>query len=303
MIQQTEWMRPASSGREDIRSFKWEDAEPKAVVQIAHGMAEYPPRYDGFARFLAGRGYSVYMNEHAGHGPHAETPGYFAEKNGMDYVVSDMRSLTEYAAGEHPGLPVFLIGHSMGSFLARKYITLYGKDLAGCVLSGTAGPNPLLGMGLLLSALQKKIKGPKSDGRLLTAIAFGAYTKNIENPVNSCAWLSTVDDVCIDYANDEYCGFSFTAAGFNDLFSLMGEINKKDWAGKVPNELPLYLFAGGEDPVGDYGKGVETVYRRLAESGQRDITLKLYPGGRHEMLNERNKTEVYEDVAGWMDAR
>jgi alpha-beta hydrolase superfamily lysophospholipase len=302
MTERTEWMRPASSGREDIRSFKWESEEPKAIVQIAHGMAEHPQRYDDFARFLAQRGYSVYMNEHAGHGPHAETLGYFAEKNGMDYVARDMRSLMEYAAGEHTGLPAFLIGHSMGSFLARKYITLYGEELAGCVLSGTAGPNPLLGVGRLLSSVQKKVKGPKSEGRLLTMIAFGAYTRKIEKPVNACAWLSTVDDICIDYANDEYCGFRFTATGFNDLFGLMAEINRKDWAGKVPHELPLYIFSGEADPVGDYGRGVRTVYQRLLESGQKDITLKLYPGGRHEMLNEANKAEVYADIIGWLDA-
>jgi alpha-beta hydrolase superfamily lysophospholipase len=266
-------------------------------------MAEHPQRYDDFARFLAGRGYCVYMNEHAGHGQCAETLGYFAERDGMNHVVSDMRSLMEYAAGEHPGVPTFLIGHSMGSFLSRKYITMYGGELAGCVLSGTAGPNPLLGLGLALSALQKKFKGPKSEGRLLTKIAFGTYTKKIENPVNMSAWLSTVDDVCVEYANDKYCGFCFTAAGYNDLFHLMGEVNSKDWAGKVPSGLPLFLLSGDADPVGDYGKGVLTVYNRLIETGHEDTELKLYPGGRHEMLNEVNKEEVYADIAAWMDAR
>jgi alpha-beta hydrolase superfamily lysophospholipase len=303
MVKRTEWMRPASSGREDIRSFKWEAETPRALVQIAHGMAEYPERYDEFANALAEKGFSVYMNEHAGHGPYAETLGYFADNNGMDCLIADMKSLDEEMRADYQGLPVFLIGHSMGSFLSRKYIALHGGRLDGCVLSGTAGPNSLLVFGRLLSTMQKKIKGPKSQGKLLTKIAFGSNTNKIENPINPCAWLSTVDHVCIEYANDAYCGFPFTAAGYNDLFGLMAEINKKNWAGKVPNGLPVFMISGDKDPVGNYGKGVMTVYNRLKVSGQKDLTLTLYAGGRHEMLNERNKDQVYADLIEWFEAR
>jgi alpha-beta hydrolase superfamily lysophospholipase len=242
------------------------------------------------------------MNEHAGHGACAETLGYFGEKNGMDFLVADMKSLTEVMKTDYPGTPVFLMGHSMGSFLSRKYIARYGAELDGCILSGTAGANPLLAMGRVLSTIQKKIKGPKSPGLLLTKIAFGTYTKNIENPVNYSAWLSRDDDVCIAYAQDELCGFPFTAAGYNDLFNLMTEINKRDWAAKVPRELPLFLFSGDEDPVGNYGKGVTEVHERLKAAGIKDLTLTLYPGGRHEMLNETNKDEVYADVLAWLNA-
>ncbi|MDR0854303.1 MAG: alpha/beta hydrolase [Clostridiales Family XIII bacterium] len=295
------WMRPASSGLEDIYSQVWAGAEPKGVIQIAHGMAEHVGRYEEFAHFLAGQGYVVCMNEHAGHGVHAMTLGYFAEENGMDFVVSDMKSLMDEVVYDYPELPVFLMGHSMGSFLARKYITLYGVELTGCILSGTAGPNPALGVGKALAGLQKKIKGSKSEGKLLNRIAFGSYTKKIDNPVNSSAWLSTDDDVCIAYADDEFCGYNFTAAGFYDLFGLIGEVNEKDWAAKVPLELPLYLFSGAQDPVGGFGKGVIEVYEKLKQTGHEDLTIKLYPDGRHEMLNEVNREEVYKDVLDWLE--
>jgi alpha-beta hydrolase superfamily lysophospholipase len=214
-----------------------------------------------------------------------------------------MKALMEELTERYAGLPSFLLGHSMGSFLARKYVALYGEELSGCILSGTMGKNVALPLGKFLSTLQKKLKGPKSKGRLLTAISFGSYNRRIENPVNRCAWLSTVDEVCVDYRNDELCAFPFTAGGFYDLFTLLGEISAGDWAKRVPAALPLYIFSGEEDPVGGYGKGPREVYDALAQAGCADLTLKLYPGGRHEMLNEVNRREVYDDVLAWMDER
>ncbi|MDR0852530.1 MAG: lysophospholipase [Clostridiales Family XIII bacterium] len=305
MIKNKQWMRAASSGREDIFSQLWveDSGSPRAVIQLAHGMAEHSARYDEFARFLAAHGFIVCMNEHAGHGSHAETLGYFAEKNGLDYVVSDMKALMDEVTADYPSLPVFLFGHSMGSFLSRKYITLYGDTLTGCILSGTAGSNPALGLGILLSSLQKKIKGPKSVGKFLSMMAFGSYTKKIKDPVNLCAWLSSVDDICIRYKEDDLCGFCFTASGYHDLFTLLREINRKNWFAKVSTALPVYLMSGAADPVGAYGKGVTQVYERLKDVGVSDLTMKLYPGGRHEMLNEANKYEVYEDILAWLESR
>jgi alpha-beta hydrolase superfamily lysophospholipase len=266
-------------------------------------MAEHSARYDEFARFLAEQGYVVCMNEHAGHGEHAKTLGYFAPENGLDHVVTDMKTLMDEVSEQYPGLPLFLLGHSMGSFLARKYITLYGDTLSGCILSGTAGRNAALGVGKTLAATQKKLKGPKSPGKLISVIAFGAYNKRIENPVNSSAWLSTVDDACVAFRKDPYCGFIFTAGGYYDLFSLIQDITSKKWPYRIPTGLPLYLFSGSEDPVGDYGRGPIDVYKELKAAGIRDVEIKLYPGGRHEMLNEANKEEVYKETLEWLDRR
>ncbi|MDR0817517.1 MAG: lysophospholipase [Clostridiales Family XIII bacterium] len=332
-----QWLRPASSGREDIFSRLWlpdcmavtanepdtaaVDAasgsepgaaalKPRAVIQIAHGMAEHSARYDEFARFLTGNGFIVCMNDHAGHGPHAGTLGYFADADGPDHVTEDIHSLFDaVCSGDSMfppvshSLPKFLLGHSMGSFISRKYLTRYGDELAGCILSGTMGINPALAFGKALARLQVKVKGPKSAGRLLTVIAFGSYNKRIKNPVNRNAWLSTADDVCEVYEDDPYCGFPFTALGFVDLFTIMQEISAPGWAASVPKELPVYIFSGGEDPVGAYGKGPAEVYDRLQKTGHRDLTLKIYPAGRHEMLNETNNAEVYDDVLTWVNDR
>jgi alpha-beta hydrolase superfamily lysophospholipase len=321
-ISDYEWLRPASSGQGEIFSRLWLPGAvmeaipsaptvtpPRAIIQIAHGMAEHSARYDEFARFLTGKGFVVCMNDHAGHGAHADkngTLGYFADERGPYHVTEDMHSLFDAVIKKDSTLssiPKFLLGHSMGSFLSRKYISKYGGELAGCILSGTAGRNPALAAGKTLAALQVKVKGPKSEGKLLSKIGFGSYNKRIGSPVNCDAWLSTVDDVCIRYKDDPYCGFPFTALGFYDLFSVMGEISEPGWAPSVPKSLPLYIVSGAEDPVGAYGKGVTEVYDRLKKTGHEDVTLKIYPGGRHEMLNESNREEVYEDVLAWLNAR
>jgi alpha-beta hydrolase superfamily lysophospholipase len=328
-IADIEWLRPASSGQEDIFSRLWLPeteagtaavpdavaANPRAVIQIAHGMAEHSARYDDFARFLTRSGFIVCMNDHAGHGPHADgqgTLGYFADKNGPEHIIRDMHTLFDAACGQDllpaplkgvfPSLPKFLLGHSMGSFLSRMYITRYGDELAGCILSGTMGNNAALAAGKALAVLQVKVKGPKSPGILLSKVAFGSYNKRIEKPVSGNAWLCSDDDVCRKYDDDPYCGFPFTALGFVDLFTIMQEISAPGWAASVPKTLPIYIFSGAEDPVGAYGKGPAEVYDRLKRTGHEDLTLKIYPGGRHEMLNESNKTEVYEDILAWIRA-
>ena len=300
-VQIKEMMRPASSGHEDIFSKIWFGNEKRAIIQISHGMSEHVERYDDFAKFLATNGFVVCMNEHAGHGSHAKTLGYFADTDGIKHVLSDMKSLQDVLTKGYSDLPVFLLGHSMGSFLARKYITQYGDELAGCILSGTSGPNSAVGVAKIIASIQKTVKGPKSEGHLLTSMAFGSYLKRIESPVNKDAWISSVDEICKEYNADPYCGFKFTAGGFYDLFSLIDDISKKDWATKVPTNLPVYLFAGEEDPVGTYGKGVLLICNRLKEAGLKDVSIKLYPGGRHEMLNEINRQDVYKDTLDWLN--
>jgi alpha-beta hydrolase superfamily lysophospholipase len=263
-------------------------------------MSETTARYDHFARFLAENGLVVVMNEHEGLGEHAETLCYFEPKNGADYLVADMKGLTEYVEVEYPRLPVFLLGHSMGSFLARKYAALYGSELAGLILSGTSGKQAGARLGRALATAQKKVRGDKSVGRLLSLMAFGSNNKRIDNPVNAHAWISSDDEVCIEYKKDRYCGFPFTASGYHDLLSMIVEINTSSWYRKVPKELPIFIFSGAEDPIGAWGKGVVEVYDRLKKTGHADVIAKLYPGGRHEMLNEKNKEEVYLDVLNWI---
>lgn len=301
-VSKSEWRSPASSGEGEVFSRLWEPSAPRAVLQIAHGMSEHSARYEDFAVFLVSHGFAVCMNDHAGHGKSADIKGYFAKKDGWGCLLRDMNRLEKEMRARYPGLPVFLMGHSMGSFLARAYIARY-HGLAGCILSGTAGHNPGVFVGRAIAAVQKRIFGPKSQGRLLNKMAFGGYNKQIQNPINEFAWLSSVDEVPRNYAEDEFCGFPFTASGFSDLFAGLAEIGSKGWAYRVPLELPVYLFSGEEDPVGAYGKGPREVYKALRASGHRNVELKLYPGARHEVLNETCKAQAYEDTLRWLLAR
>jgi alpha-beta hydrolase superfamily lysophospholipase len=297
MVKLREWTRGGLLSRE------WKDdaAAPKAVLQIAHGMAEHSARYNEFATFLAEHGYAVYMEDHAGHGPNAKIKGFFAEKHGWLSVVNDIKSLMDEAKAANPGLPVFLMGHSMGSFLSRSYITRYADGLSGVVLSGTMGPNPALPLVKLICACYAVFRGKKTPAPALAKLTNDMNNAKFKSEGGDFGWLTTVKTEVAKYEADEFCGFPFTAGGFIDLFYGAGEINSHKWAPKVPKTLPIYLYSGEDDPVGDFGKGVRAVYDALKRFGVSDVELKLYKGGRHEMHNESNKTEVYNDVLAWLD--
>lgn len=300
-ITRREWTRPASSGQGEIFSRCWASEAPKAVLVIAHGMAEHSARYDGFASFLAEQGWAVYMNDHAGHGKSAQIHGHFAEKDGWESVVNDLNALMDEGEREHPGLPLFLMGHSMGSFLSRSFLIRYGARLSGCVLCGTMGKNPGVLPGYLLAALQCRLKGTQSRGKLIDKLAFGSYNQRIEHPVNKFAWLSANEENCRAYAQDPLCGFEFTAAGYRDLFTGLREISSPKWAQAVPKALPVYLVAGKDDPVGNYGEGPAWVAEQLRSSGVKSVELKLYPDMRHEILNETGKEQVWNDIFAWLE--
>lgn len=302
-VEVKEWFRPASSGWGQIFSRRWLGEDPKAVLVMAHGMAEHSGRYDHFARFLAENGFAVYMNDHAGHGRSAQIKGHFADKNGWEHVVSDLNALMDQAGEAHPGLPLLLMGHSMGSFLARSFLIRYGQRLRGCVLCGTMGKNPGVPAGKALSAVQMKVLGPRSRGEKLNSLATAGYNRRIENPVNASAWLSTDDSVCKAFEADPLSNFAFTAAGYHDLFTGLEEISSPQWAQKVPQDLPVFLIAGEQDPVGNYGQGPRQVADWLLAAGVRNVQMKLYPGMRHEVLNEKGKEQVYADVLAWLNLR
>lgn len=302
-IAKKEWFRTASGKNGKIFSRSWTGEETKAIIVIAHGMAEHSARYDGFASFLAGRGYAVYMNDHAGHGRSTQRQGHFADENGWEYVVRDLKTLMDQGEREHPEAPRFLMGHSMGSFLSRSYLIRYGEGLSGCILCGTMGKNPQVKVGKALASLQCRVMGSQSRGRFLDKISMGAYNKGIQNPVNQFAWLSTDEENCRAYENDPLCGFAFTAAGYRDLFTGLEEIGGPDWAGKVPKDVPILLLAGDKDPVGNYGKGPVQVGESLRSAGVKDVEWKIYPGLRHELLNETGKEQIWEDAVTWLDEK
>ena len=277
----------------------------KAVVQLAHGMAEHILRYGRFAEFLNKHGFAVYGNDHRGHGKTAgvmENVGYFADEDGFGKVVKDMVQLTIQIEEKHPDIPVFLFGHSMGSLLSRNYLLQNGEKLKGAILSGTMGDPGLLGkVGLMIAKMESKLKGRKHKSPLLDKLSFGKFNGAFKPNRTDFDWLSRDNDEVDKYVNDPYCGTVFSIRFFKDLINGLEFVNKKSHAQMLRNDLPMYLFSGENDPVSKNGKQVYDVYNMYKDAGIKDIEMKLYLNGRHEMLNEINKEEVYSDVLNWLN--
>lgn len=278
--------------------------KPFCVLQISHGMCEFIQRYEEFAIFMANHGVVVCGNDHLGHGDSIvakEDWGFFSEKNGRKFLLKDLHIMNEIAHKEYLDLPIILLGHSMGSFLARQYAITWPQTIQGLIISGTGGPNPLVNMGIVLADVVEKVKGPRYRSKAVNAIAFGQYLKQIENPNTEYDWLSADKEIVDIYKKDERCTFIFTVNGFRELFSSLKDVSSTEWAEKLPKQMPIFIFSGGQDPVGDYGKGVEIVYDWIKDQNVEDVELKIYPEGRHEMLNEVNRKEVYQDVLNFLE--
>jgi alpha-beta hydrolase superfamily lysophospholipase len=215
-------------------------------------------------------------------------------------MVTDMKKLRDLTSA---GLPYFLLGHSMGSFLTRAYCALYGDTLAGAIFSGTGDAPPILPFARLLTRLAVRFGGPEREGRIFYKLSGQAYNNKFKPNRTGSDWLTRDKDKIDSFLSDSRSQFTFTNSGYRDLFSMLAFISEKNWAGSLPGKLPVLLISGGEDPLGEGGKGVLRVFKRLTAAGCQDVTLKLYGQGRHEMLNEVNRAEVYTDVLNWMLSR
>ncbi|MFS1515966.1 alpha/beta hydrolase [Bacillus sp. SCS-151] len=297
----------SATDSEQIYAKKWipELSEyRRGIVQIAHGMAEHIGRYDKFAQALVNEGYIVYGNDHRGHGQTAnneENIGYFADRNGFDLVVEDMFYLTNLIKEQHEQLPIFLFGHSMGSFLSRRFIQLHGEEITGVILSGTGGDPGILGkIGARLAKSEMTRKGLRHRSKRLDKLSFGSYNKSFKPTRTDFDWLSRDQQEVDKYVDDALCGGVFTSSFFYDLLTGLEVIHRRDNILKIRKDLPIYLFSGAKDPVGNFSKGVSKVYEAYKAAGIEDVTCKLYKDGRHEMLNETNRDEVYEDIMTWL---
>lgn len=298
---------PSSDGKTQLCGFIWHDPEaqnPKAVVQIAHGMAEHIERYDDFARFLVRSGYLVCGYDQLGHGKSCDPSRYgmLPAQQGKDYLVEDQHKMRELMRKRYAGLPYFVFGHSLGSYIMRSYITRHGEGLAGCVLSGTGHIAPAISKaGHFLAARVCKKSGEDTLSPTLDSMGAGGYNRGIANPRTDFDWLSYNEANVDRYIADPACGFMFSAGGYAVVTSLTAEVCSKKCFAKTPKSLPLLFVSGAEDPVGDCGKGVNRAFSMAREAGIVDVTCKLYDHMRHEILNEAENHVVYEDVRGWLD--
>ncbi len=278
----------------------------RGVVQIAHGMAETAARYEGFARALTEAGYGVYANDHRGHGKTAgkvEHVGYLADNDGFRWLVEDVHKLGGIIRGENPALPLFLFGHSMGSFAAQRYIMLYGRELRGVILSGSDGSKSglLFAAGRWLAQQEIKKKGRRAKSERLNKMSFGGYNKAFRPNRTEFDWLSRDEKEVDKYIADPYCGTVFSCGFFDDFLAGMQQLHNKQELLQIPKELPIYIFSGDKDPVGKNGKGVLQLMNKYRQLGLEDVSMKLYKEGRHEMLNEINREEVMTDVIAWLE--
>jgi len=284
----------------------WEPAgSPRAVLLISHGMAEQIDRYDRLAQRLNQEGILVAGYNHLGHGAEAPLLGWFAAQDGWGQAVADLQTVMSWLASRHPGLPRVLLGHSMGSFLAREYALRDPTGLDALVLCGTGWyPNALTMPALTLARIQKKLGRDREQSKLLDKLAFSRHNKPFKKDgITPFDWLSRDGEEVRKYVEDPYCGFVFTAGGFYDLFSGLKALAHLPRLKALPASLPIYLIAGDKDPVGAFGAGVKTVAQQYRDAGVQDVQIKLYDGARHELFNETNREQVMDDLAAWLESQ
>jgi alpha-beta hydrolase superfamily lysophospholipase len=289
--------------------YKWSPKESNkrmGIVQIAHGMAEWAGRYSEFAEKLTSAGYLVYANDHRGHGKTAEDTDSigFLGRDGFNGMVKDLKAVDEVIRKENPELPVFLFGHSMGSFLAQNYISQYGNILKGVILSGSNGKQNLaLNLGIIIARLQVLMLGEKAKSKLLNKISFGTYNRHFKPNRTSFDWLSRDAKEVDKYIADPYCGGIFTTSFYYDFFKGLNKLYDSDKIHSIPKALPVLIISGNMDPVGEMGKGVTRLAQLYRQHGLTDVTLKLYENARHELLNEINKDQVINDILDWLNKK
>ena len=306
MVRADEFTFPSTDGIHAIRARRWTpDGPVRAAVQLVHGVAEHIDRYDAFARYLAEHGFAVAGDDHLGHGKSAGDEselGWFAEEKGWEHLTEDEKVLRDRMKEDWPGVPLILFGHSMGSFIARTYLGWHPADFDACVLSGTGWQGPAIcTLGRFLSGREIRRHGSKYRSPTLQNVAFGGYLKGIEAPSSPNDWICRDPAVVQAYNADPLCGFTATAGLMHDMAEGLTIIGDAAHLAKMKKDLPVLFVAGARDPVGSFGKGVERTAAAFRKAGMHDVTVKLYPDDRHEILNELDKDKVFADVLDWME--
>lgn len=310
-INREELRFPSADGRFTIRALVWwpalaAGARPRGVVQVIHGMAEHVERYDALARLFASRGFVVCGDDHVGHGASCDPDGYgcLPARGGAEALVADEHTLRRLVT-ERMGAdaPYLLLGHSLGSYIARVYLAEYGEGLAGVILSGTGTlPVAVSWAGHALARLICAVRGEKYRSKLLDGMGVGGYARAVPGPTG-CEWLSHNEKNVATYVADPRCGFMFSAGGYAAVTKLTARACSLAWARRAPHDVPLLFVSGAEDPVGDNGRGVRAAAELARRAGQRHVDMHIYEGMRHEIFNEDDGGRVMADVLSWVEER
>jgi len=306
MVKKENLYYQSADGIDKIHASIWTpEGEPRAILQIVHGMQEYIDRYEEFAQFLAGNGFVVCGEDHLGHGESVSssgTYGYFCKKDPQNVLPEDSHQLTLLMKERHKGLKYVIFGHSFGSFITREYLQRFGSDVDLAILSGTANqPKGVAAGGLLVARCQKLFLGDRHVAKSLDKISFGSYLSKIDNPKTPSDWLSYNEESVAAYCKDPRCTFTFTINGFETMARLLLLVGDKERMKNIPKNLPILLAAGKEDPVGNYGKGVEELYNIYKNEIGLNVFIKLYDHMRHEIHNEPGRQEVYKDYLEFIE--
>lgn len=294
-----------------IHAVRWlpDDGKYEAVLQITHGMIEYIERYRGFAEYLTERGFLVVGHDHLGHGASVRSEddwGYFAKDHPSDTLVEDMHRLRQTVQSENPGIPYFMLGHSMGSYMLRKYLCIHPEGVSGAILMGTGCvPDSATKLGMFFCKLFAAFRGWHYRSRFMQRFSYSKpYRKfDLYGRDETNSWLTKEVSFVKQYYAEPRCTFVFTLNGYLGLMEAVYFDNQMENIKKVPKELPIFLVSGQDDPVGDLGEGVKKVYHMYEEAGIEDLTYRLYENDRHEIINETDREQVFSDICSWMKVR
>lgn len=287
-----------------LKGYHWPCEKPWAILQVTHGMAEHLKRYTALAEYLNEQNIAVFGHDHLGHGASKgeNPPGYFHDKKLKHGLVQDLYQVTQWGKDVYPNRPIFILGHSMGSFVLRNYLYDYSAEIAGAMIVGT-GQQPvwLTQAGLKTAKLLSKFQGGKHPSKLIDQMAFGNMNRKIARKRTEKDWLSSVPEEVDKYLADHDCGFLFTLNGYQELFSLIIRSQDLTLMQEISRDLPILFLSGKEDPVGEFGKGVMKAAQAYQAAGLYNITVQLYEGARHEILMENQKLTIFHDICKWME--
>lgn len=305
MPQVTHFTYPSADKRTKIHAVRWTpDGEVIGILQVSHGMLEFIERYAGLAEFLNGHGILVTGNDHLGHGASvcsSDDYGYFAREDGNKALLADIRELQRLTQERYPRVPYILLGHSMGSFLARQYLCIHGSWLDGAIICGTGYHSRLEAeFGMLTCRLLALLRGWRHRSKFVTGLVLGSFNKKFEPSRTPEDWLSRDTAEVDKYRSDSRTRFTFTLNAYYNLFYSLSYLTRRQNLQKIPKDLPVFFISGQEDPVGNFGLGVKKAAVSLRAAGVKNVDCRLYPNDRHEILNELDRQDVYQDIWDWM---